>query len=147
MKSLLSTVVASFVAAMLTNQEQGGTSLIQGVQSLRIKSAFQQHAASQLQDLPEDNQFAQTQAQMGQKAAIQMTNKLEASTQVHQKAQAEVDAKSQAQWGFLKNIVNIDRFFSSGVEDKKSDFIAKPSKQSKQIDAVAQKSEPAPPKK
>ena len=66
-----------------------------------------------------------------------MTNKLEASSQVHQKAQAEVDAKSQAQWGFLKNIVNIDRFFSSGVEDRKSDFIAKPAKQSKQIDAVA----------
>ena len=36
------------------------------------------------------------------------------------KTTAEVDAKAQAQWGFLKNIVNIDRFFSSGAEDKKS---------------------------
>jgi hypothetical protein len=27
-------------------------------------------------------------------------------------------------WGFLKNIVNIDRFFSSGVDDRKSGGLA-----------------------
>jgi len=70
--------------------------------------------------------------QAGQKSAIQSGNKLEASSQQQQKAQAEVDAKSQAQWGFLKNIVNIDRFFSSGADDRStSDFSAKSSKQSK----------------
>lgn len=26
---------------------------------------------------------------------------------------------NQAKWGFLKNIVNIDRFFASGPEDSK----------------------------
>ena len=30
--------------------------------------------------------------------------------------QAVVEAQQQQQWGFLKNIVNIDRFFDSGVK-------------------------------
>ena len=28
----------------------------------------------------------------------------------------DADASSEAMWGFLKNIVNIDRFFDSGVK-------------------------------
>ena len=49
------------------------------------------------------------------------------------KSQAEIDAVvqnylqaeegSEAEWGFLKNIVNIDKFFDSGV--KAWDFIEK----------------------
>lgn len=41
MKSLLRTAVASFMAALVINQDGGGANLIQGVQSLRIKSALQ----------------------------------------------------------------------------------------------------------
>ena len=44
------------------------------------------------------------------------TTKSESQT----KTTAEAESHAQAQWGFLKNIVNIDRFFSSGAEDKKS---------------------------
>ena len=32
---------------------------------------------------------------------------------------SEIDLANQAKWGFLKNIVNIDRFFASGPEDSK----------------------------
>ena len=32
----------------------------------------------------------------------------------------QVHAGNKAQWGFLKNIVNIDTFFASGKEDKKA---------------------------
>jgi len=31
-------------------------------------------------------------------------------------AYLEADVDSGAEWGFLKNIVNIDRFFDSGVK-------------------------------
>ena len=41
-------------------------------------------------------------------------------SKVEAKSGVNADAKNQAQWGFLKNIVNIDRFFASGPDDRKS---------------------------
>tara|TARA_B110000305_G_C19051869_1_gene453049 strand:+ start:117 stop:305 length:189 start_codon:yes stop_codon:yes gene_type:complete len=32
------------------------------------------------------------------------------------KVNTEAEAKTEQKWGFLKNIVNIDRFFDSGVK-------------------------------
>ena len=32
------------------------------------------------------------------------------------KVNTAVEAKTEQKWGFLKNIVNIDRFFDSGVK-------------------------------
>lgn len=69
---------------------------------------------------PVDVQLAQVNSQLKQKSASQVATKAAAKTESQSKSTAEVDAKTQAQWGFLKNIVNIDRFFSSGVDDKKS---------------------------
>jgi hypothetical protein len=43
-------------------------------------------------------------------------------------------AGNKAQWGFLKNIVNIDTFFSSGKEDKKA-----PAKKPAKKESKAQK--------
>ena len=43
----------------------------------------------------------------------------------------------QNQWGFLKNIVNIDTFFSSGALSSSSSSDDKPSKSSKDADKVA----------
>ena len=34
--------------------------------------------------------------------------------------QLNSDVKSNAEWGFLKNIVNIDTFFASGADQKKA---------------------------
>ena len=34
----------------------------------------------------------------------------------NQRVAVEQKAENKAQWGFLKNIVNIDRFFDSGVK-------------------------------
>jgi hypothetical protein len=34
---------------------------------------------------------------------------------------SELDIQNKAKWGFLKNIVNIDRFFASGAEEAKTD--------------------------
>lgn len=44
---------------------------------------------------------------------------------------SELDIQNKAKWGFLKNIVNIDRFFASGAEkeeakaDKKESLVQK----------------------
>ena len=73
---------------------------------------------------PIDAQYAQVNSQLKQKSASQVTTKVETKSEAQSKNTAEVDSKAQAQWGFLKNIVNIDRFFSSGVEDKKSAGLA-----------------------
>ena len=61
-------------------------------------------------------QLLQIQSQLSQKLQTQVGNKLQAG------AKTGVDANSQAQWGFLKNIVNIDRFFSSGAGNDRSSF-------------------------
>ena len=36
--------------------------------------------------------------------------------QSNQRVAVEQKTENKAQWGFLKNIVNIDRFFDSGVK-------------------------------
>ncbi len=36
--------------------------------------------------------------------------------QIKSKTNTAVQTENKAQWGFLKNIVNIDRFFDSGVK-------------------------------
>ena len=48
--------------------------------------------------------------------AIQI--KAEQKAQIDQQVEQYLSAESgsQAEWGFLKNIVNIDRFFDSGVK-------------------------------
>lgn len=73
---------------------------------------------------PVNTVYAQVNSQLKQKSASQVTAKVEAKSEAQSKNTAEVDSKAQAQWGFLKNIVNIDRFFSSGAEDRKSAGLA-----------------------
>lgn len=73
---------------------------------------------------PVDVQYAQVNSQLKQKSASQATTKAASKSETQSKNTAEVDSKVQAQWGFLKNIVNIDRFFSSGVDDRKSSGLA-----------------------
>ena len=46
--------------------------------------------------------------------AVKIEQKATTGQQVENYINAE--AGSKAEWGFLKNIVNIDRFFDSGVE-------------------------------
>jgi hypothetical protein len=69
---------------------------------------------------PTDAEYAQVNSQLKQKSASQVTTKVATKSEAQSKSTAEVDSHAQAQWGFLKNIVNIDRFFSSGAEDRKS---------------------------
>ena len=47
---------------------------------------------------------------VSQAEAIQIKSNTKLNTAV------ETHTENQAQWGFLKNIVNIDRFFDSGVK-------------------------------
>ena len=55
----------------------------------------------------------QTEAvQMGTQQKAQMRQQIDAAIDTY--LDAEVD--SGAEWGFLKNIVNIDKFFDSGVK-------------------------------
>ena len=68
---------------------------------------------------PGDDQLAQVNTQLKEKSAVQTSSQATTKAAAQSKSTAEVDNKSQAQWGFLKNIVNIDRFFSSGAEDTK----------------------------
>ena len=49
-----------------------------------------------------------------QAVQIKAEQKAKIDQQVEQYLSAE--SGSQAEWGFLKNIVNIDRFFDSGVK-------------------------------
>ena len=46
--------------------------------------------------------------------AVQIRQRAEVDSAVENYVNAE--SGSQAEWGFLKNIVNIDRFFDSGVK-------------------------------
>ena len=38
------------------------------------------------------------------------------AVQINNKLSSTVETKSEQKWGFLKNIVNIDKFFDSGVK-------------------------------
>lgn len=49
---------------------------------------------------------------------IQVEQQLEIKNQAAIQNKNGMKAENQAKWGFLKNIVNIDTFFSSGAEAK-----------------------------
>ena len=53
---------------------------------------------------------------------LQLGAQLEAQAAASQGSEAALDSesKAQAQWGFLKNIVNIDTFFASGAHSSGS---------------------------
>ena len=40
--------------------------------------------------------------------------------QIHDQVYLDSSTESEAQWGFLKNIVNIDTFFAGGHQDSES---------------------------
>ena len=58
--------------------------------------------------------------------SAEMQNQLKAKNTIALSTQQKVENKNtlhagnKAQWGFLKNIVNIDTFFASGKDDKKA---------------------------
>ena len=55
----------------------------------------------------------ETQAvKVGVEQKIQMKSQIDAAIDSYLSAESNADAE----WGFLKNIVNIDRFFDSGVK-------------------------------
>ena len=55
----------------------------------------------------------ETQAvKVGVEQKIQMKSQIDAAIDTYLSAESNADAE----WGFLKNIVNIDRFFDSGVK-------------------------------
>ena len=55
----------------------------------------------------------ETQAvKVGVEQKIQMKSQIDAAIDEYLSAESNADAE----WGFLKNIVNIDRFFDSGVK-------------------------------
>jgi hypothetical protein len=55
----------------------------------------------------------ETQAvKVGVESKIQMKTQIDAAIDSYLSAESNADAE----WGFLKNIVNIDRFFDSGVK-------------------------------
>jgi hypothetical protein len=57
-------------------------------------------------------------ALVGQTEAVAVEQKVQMRAQIDAAIDAYLDAdvNSGAEWGFLKNIVNIDRFFDSGVK-------------------------------
>ena len=57
-------------------------------------------------------------AVLGTTQAVSVENKAQIRAQIDAAIDAYLDADvdSGAEWGFLKNIVNIDRFFDSGVK-------------------------------
>ena len=61
-------------------------------------------------------------ALVGETQAVQVTSetKLQMRAQIDSAIDAYLSAEessgAEAEWGFLKNIVNIDRFFDSGVK-------------------------------
>ena len=73
---------------------------------------------------PADAQYAQVNSQLKQKSASQVTTMATTKSESQSKTTAGAGSHAQAQWGFLKNIVNIDRFFSSGAEAKKSSSLS-----------------------
>ena len=59
--------------------------------------------------------FTETQAvQVSTESRLQMRAQIDSAIDAYLNADESVDA--EAEWGFLKNIVNIDRFFDSGVK-------------------------------
>ena len=54
----------------------------------------------------------------GETQAVKVEQKIQMKTQIDAAIDAYLSAESNAdaEWGFLKNIVNIDRFFDSGVK-------------------------------
>ena len=58
---------------------------------------------------------SETQAvQVSTESRLQMRAQIDSAIDAYLNADESADA--QAEWGFLKNIVNIDRFFDSGVK-------------------------------
>ena len=58
---------------------------------------------------------SETQAvQVSTESRLQMRAQIDAAIDAYLNADESADA--EAEWGFLKNIVNIDRFFDSGVK-------------------------------
>jgi hypothetical protein len=57
-------------------------------------------------------------ALLGQAEAVSVEQKAQMRAQIDAAIDEYLDADvdSEAEWGFLKNIVNIDRFFDSGVK-------------------------------
>lgn len=57
-------------------------------------------------------------AMLGTTEAVSVQQKAQIRAQIDAAIDAYLDADldSGAEWGFLKNIVNIDRFFDSGVK-------------------------------
>jgi hypothetical protein len=57
-------------------------------------------------------------AMVGTSEAVTLEQKAQMRAQIDAAIDAYLDADvdSGAEWGFLKNIVNIDRFFDSGVK-------------------------------
>ena len=57
-------------------------------------------------------------ALIGSTSAVNVEQKAQMRAQIDAAIDAYLDAdvESEAEWGFLKNIVNIDRFFDSGVK-------------------------------
>ena len=47
-------------------------------------------------------------------ARLQMRSQIDEAIETY--LNADESASAEAEWGFLKNIVNIDRFFDSGVK-------------------------------
>ena len=47
-------------------------------------------------------------------ARLQMRSQIDEAIETY--LNADENASAEAEWGFLKNIVNIDRFFDSGVK-------------------------------
>jgi len=47
---------------------------------------------------------------------VQMRSQIDEAIDEYLEAQESQENTAQAEWGFLKNIVNIDRFFDSGVK-------------------------------
>ena len=61
--------------------------------------------------------FAETQAvQVKSKVEMQSEMRAQIDSAIDAYLNADESADAQAEWGFLKNIVNIDRFFDSGVK-------------------------------
>ena len=48
--------------------------------------------------------------------AVSVDNTQAVQFKSHAKVDTAAEAKTEQKWGFLKNIVNIDRFFDSGVK-------------------------------
>lgn len=57
-------------------------------------------------------------AMLGTTEAVSVEQKIQMRAQIDEAIDNYLDADvdSGAEWGFLKNIVNIDRFFDSGVK-------------------------------